>query len=39
MVVHPVNRDGIPVNALKFHFDNLPNIGEEERPGLAPQTR
>ena len=37
MVVHPGfgNRDGTLVNALKFHFDNLPNIGEEERPGLV----
>ena len=37
MVVHPGfgNRDGTLVNALKFHFDNLPNIGEDERPGLV----
>ncbi len=37
MVVHPGfgNKDGTLVNALKFHFDNLPNIGDEERPGLV----
>ena len=37
MVVHPGfgNYDGTLVNALAFHFQNLPNIGEEERPGLV----
>ena len=37
MVVHPGfgNKDGTLVNALKFHFDNLPNIGDDERPGLV----
>lgn len=37
MVVHPGfgNKDGTLVNALKFHFHHLPNIGEEERPGLV----
>ena len=37
MVVHPGfgNYDGTLVNALVFHFQNLPNIGEEERPGLV----
>ena len=37
MVVHPGfgNYDGTLVNALAFHFQNLPNIGEEDRPGLV----
>ena len=37
MVVHPGfgNYDGTLVNALAFHFKNLPNIGEENRPGLV----
>ena len=37
MVVHPGfgNHDGTLVNALAFHFQNLPNMGEEERPGLV----
>jgi 23S rRNA pseudouridine1911/1915/1917 synthase len=37
MVVHPGfgNHDGTLVNALAYHFQNLPNMGEEERPGLV----
>ncbi len=37
MVVHPGfgNYSGTLVNALAFHFKNLPNIGEEDRPGLV----
>ena len=37
MVVHPGfgNRDGTLVNALAFHFKNLPNMGDENRPGLV----
>ena len=37
MVVHPGfgNYSGTLVNALTFHFQNLPNMGEEERPGLV----
>ena len=38
MVVHPGhgNYKGTLVNALKFHFDNLPSISAElERPGLV----
>ena len=37
MVVHPGfgNYDGTLVNALAFHFKNLPNMGEEDRPGLV----
>ncbi len=37
MVVHPGfgNYDGTLVNALAFHFQNLPNMGEENRPGLV----
>ena len=37
MVVHPGfgNYDGTLVNALAFHFKSLPNIGEEDRPGLV----
>jgi 23S rRNA pseudouridine1911/1915/1917 synthase len=37
MVVHPGfgNYSGTLVNALAFHFKNLPNMGEEDRPGLV----
>jgi 23S rRNA pseudouridine1911/1915/1917 synthase len=37
MVVHPGfgNYDGTLVNALAFHFQNLPNMGDEDRPGLV----
>ncbi len=37
MVVHPGfgNYDGTLVNALAFHFQNLPNMGEKDRPGLV----
>ncbi len=38
MVVHPGhgNYDGTLVNALKFHFENLPSMESElERPGLV----
>lgn len=38
MVVHPGhgNYKGTLVNALKFHFDNLPSMSSElERPGLV----
>jgi 23S rRNA pseudouridine1911/1915/1917 synthase len=37
MVVHPGfgNREGTLVNALSYHFQNLPNMGEEDRPGLV----
>jgi 23S rRNA pseudouridine1911/1915/1917 synthase len=37
MVVHPGygNSDGTLVNAVAFHINNLPNIGEEDRPGLV----
>ena len=37
MVVHPGfgNYSGTLVNALAFHFNNLPNMGEEDRPGLV----
>ncbi len=38
MVVHPGhgNYDGTLVNALKYHFDNLPLINSDwERPGLV----
>ena len=37
MVVHPGfgNYSGTLVNALAFHFKNLPNMGEEHRPGLV----
>lgn len=38
MVVHPGhgNYDGTLVNALKYHFDNLPSINSDwERPGLV----
>ena len=37
MVVHPGfgNWDGTLVNALAFHFKNLPNMGDKNRPGLV----
>lgn len=37
MVVHPGfgNYSGTLVNALAFHFKHLPNMGEEDRPGLV----
>ena len=37
MVVHPGfgNWEGTLVNALAFHFHNLPNTGDETRPGLV----
>ena len=37
MVVHPGfgNYDGTLVNALAYHFDNLPNKSLENRPGLV----
>ena len=37
MVVHPGfgNWEGTLVNALAFHFKNLPNMGDETRPGLV----
>ena len=37
MVVHPGfgNYDGTLVNALVFHFQSLPNMGDEDRPGLV----
>ena len=37
MVVHPGfgNYSGTLVNALAFHFKNLPNMGEDDRPGLV----
>ena len=37
MVVHPGfgNYDGTLVNALAFHFENLPNKSAENRPGLV----
>ena len=37
MVVHPGfgNYDGTLVNALAYHFQNLPNMGDENRPGLV----
>ncbi len=37
MVVHPGfgNPDGTLVNAVAFHVNNLPNMGEEDRPGLV----
>jgi len=37
MVVHPGfgNYDGTLVNALAYHFDNLPNKTSENRPGLV----
>ena len=37
MVVHPGfgNYDGTLVNGLAFHFKNLPNMGDDTRPGLV----
>ncbi len=37
MVVHPGhgNRDGTLVNALLFHFKQLPSLSDETRPGLV----
>jgi 23S rRNA pseudouridine1911/1915/1917 synthase len=37
MVVHPGfgNSDGTLVNAVAFHVNNLPNMGEKDRPGLV----
>ena len=37
MVVHPGfgNYDGTLVNALAYHFENLPNKSDENRPGLV----
>jgi len=37
MVVHPGygNHSGTLVNALTYHFDNLPNADREGRPGLV----
>ena len=37
MVVHPGfgNYDGTLVNALAFHFQSLPNLYDEDRPGLV----
>ena len=37
MVVHPGfgNPDGTLANAVAFHVNNLPNMGEEDRPGLV----
>jgi 23S rRNA pseudouridine1911/1915/1917 synthase len=37
MVVHPGfgNPDSTLVNAVAFHVNNLPNMGEEDRPGLV----
>ena len=37
MVVHPgfSNWEGTLVNALAFHFKNLPNMGNDDRPGLV----
>ena len=37
IVVHPGfgNYDGTLVNALAYHFQNLPNMGDEDRPGLV----
>ena len=37
MVVHPGygNSDGTLVNALAFHVNNLPNMGQLDRPGLV----
>ena len=37
MVVHPGfgNYDGTLVNALAYHFKNLPNMSDENRPGLV----
>ncbi len=37
MVVHPGvgNHSGTLVNALAFHFQNLPNNNQDDRPGLV----
>tara|TARA_B100000131_G_C18089697_1_gene601673 strand:- start:862 stop:1875 length:1014 start_codon:yes stop_codon:yes gene_type:complete len=37
MVVHPGfgNYQGTLVNALAYHFNNLPNKGDDSRPGLV----
>ncbi len=37
IVVHPGygNYEGTLANALAFHFNNLPNIGDETRPGIV----
>ena len=37
MVVHPGfgNYSGTLVNALSFHFNNLPNLSTDNRPGLV----
>ena len=37
MVVHPGfgNYDGTLVNALAYHFQNLPSMGKDDRPGLV----
>ena len=37
MVVHPGfgNYDGTLVNALAYHFKHLPNMSDENRPGLV----
>ena len=37
MVVHPGfgNYDGTMANALAFHFDNLPNQQQNDRPGIV----
>ena len=37
MVVHPGfgNYEGTLVNALTFYFNNLPNMGQEDRPGIV----
>jgi 23S rRNA pseudouridine1911/1915/1917 synthase len=37
MVVHPGfgNYDGTLVNALAYHFQNLPDMGDKDRPGLV----
>ena len=37
MVVHPGfgNYNGTLVNALAYHFQSLPNMGDEDRPGLV----
>jgi 23S rRNA pseudouridine1911/1915/1917 synthase len=37
LVVHPGNgrRDGTLANALKFHIDELSDVGGEQRPGIV----
>ena len=37
MVVHPGfgNANGTLVNAVAFHVNNLPNMGQDDRPGLV----